>query len=159
MIYLMRLIRAVGIATIFLSLSAPAFAAPPTPWPESDDEWTPTRPHWVSVDLSDQMLIAYEGNTAVRVFIVSTGDAAHPTLTGRYDIDAKYDQIDVIGKDYYFRDVPYYMQYFYGFALHAATWHNDFGRPVSRGCVNLKLEDAKWLYNFLAVGDFVYIHK
>lgn len=159
MVYLMRLIRALGIATILLSLSAPTFAAPPTPWPESDSEWTPTPPHWVSVDLSDQTLTAYEGKTAVRSFVVSTGDAAHPTLTGRYDIDAKYDQIDVIGKDYYFRDVPYYMQYFYGFALHAATWHNDFGRPVSHGCVNLKLEDARWLYNFLGVGDFVDIHK
>jgi len=159
MIYLMRLIRAIGIATIFLSLSVPAFAAPSIPAPSSDSEWTPPPTHWVSVDLSDQTLVAYEGKTAVRLFIVSTGDAAHPTLTGRYDIDAKYDQIDVIGKDYYFHDVQYYMQYSYAFALHAATWHNDFGRPVSHGCVNLKLEDAKWLYSFLAVGDFVYIHK
>lgn len=114
--------------------------------------------HWVSVDLSEQRLTAYAGAIPLRTFVVSTGDAAHPTWVGRFRISNKYGAIDVIGRDYYFRDVPYYMQYYYGFALHAATWHNDFGRPVSRGCVNLRIDDARWLFEFLDVGDLVYVH-
>lgn len=35
-----------------------------------------------------------------------------------------------------------------GEALHAAYWHNDFGRPKSRGCINLRAEDAKWLFRW-----------
>jgi hypothetical protein len=33
-------------------------------------------------------------------------------------------------------------------ALHGAYWHNNFGTPMSHGCVNLRNEDAKWLYDW-----------
>lgn len=115
--------------------------------------------HWVRVDLSEQTLTAYAGRFPVRTFVVSTGDAEHRTLPGSYTIKNKYDKIDVIGQDYYFRDVQYYMQYFYGFAIHSATWHNNFGTPVSHGCVNMRVGEAAWLFDFLAVGDRVIIVK
>lgn len=33
-----------------------------------------------------------------------------------------------------------------GLALHAAYWHDRFGRPLSHGCVNLAPRDARRLY-------------
>jgi lipoprotein-anchoring transpeptidase ErfK/SrfK len=33
-----------------------------------------------------------------------------------------------------------------GVSFHGTFWHNDFGTPHSHGCLNLSMEDAKWLY-------------
>ena len=27
-------------------------------------------------------------------------------------------------------------------------WHNDYGTPKSAGCINLRPEDAKWLFRW-----------
>jgi hypothetical protein len=35
-----------------------------------------------------------------------------------------------------------------GYAIHGAYWHNNFGWPMSRGCVNMRYEDAKWLFRW-----------
>ena len=54
------------------------------------------------------------------------------------------------GPGYYLSGVPHIM-YFYGnFALHGAYWHDKWGTPTSHGCVNVNLEDAKWLYEWAA---------
>jgi hypothetical protein len=36
-----------------------------------------------------------------------------------------------------------------GYAIHGAYWHNNFGVPMSRGCINLKPDEAKWLFRWL----------
>ncbi|MBI3242667.1 MAG: L,D-transpeptidase family protein [Chloroflexi bacterium] len=143
-------------ATVTLAVAPPVAATPASHVSTGLD---PAPRHWVSVDLSEQTLTAYEDEVAIKTFVVSTGDADHPTLRGRYHVKAMWEKIDVIGKDYYFHDVPHFIKYYGSFAIHAATWHDDFGTPVSHGCVNMKPEDAKWVYEFLSVGDLVYIHK
>lgn len=35
-----------------------------------------------------------------------------------------------------------------GIAIHGAFWHNDFGERRSHGCINLKPEDAKWVFRW-----------
>ena len=35
-----------------------------------------------------------------------------------------------------------------GISLHGTFWHNDFGRPRSHGCINLSVQNAKWLYRW-----------
>jgi lipoprotein-anchoring transpeptidase ErfK/SrfK len=35
-----------------------------------------------------------------------------------------------------------------GVAIHSTFWHNDFGVPRSHGCVNVRPEDAKWLFRW-----------
>jgi lipoprotein-anchoring transpeptidase ErfK/SrfK len=35
-----------------------------------------------------------------------------------------------------------------GAAVHSTYWHNDFGTPRSRGCINILPEDAKWLFRW-----------
>ncbi len=112
----------------------------------------------IVVDLSEQQLIAYEGDTPIRAFPASTGDAAHPTLVGHFTIQQKYERIDLIGRDYYYHDVPYVMMFAKPFYIHAAPWRAEFGTPVSRGCVTLATTDAAWLFAWADVGTVVYIH-
>ena len=35
-----------------------------------------------------------------------------------------------------------------GVAIHATFWHNNFGEPMSHGCVNARPEDAKWIFRW-----------
>ena len=35
-----------------------------------------------------------------------------------------------------------------GVAIHSTYWHNNFGEPMSHGCVNTRPEDAKWIFRW-----------
>ena len=35
-----------------------------------------------------------------------------------------------------------------GVAIHATYWHNNYGEPMSRGCVNARPEDSKWIFRW-----------
>ena len=113
---------------------------------------------WIDVDLSAQQVTAYEGSTAVRSFIVSTGVAIHPTLTGQYRIYLKLYSTPMSGPGYYLPAVPYTMYYDRGYSLHGTYWHNNFGTPMSHGCVNMYTPDAEWLFSFASIGTLVNIH-
>ncbi|MFQ6000831.1 MAG: LysM peptidoglycan-binding domain-containing protein [Anaerolineae bacterium] len=104
---------------------------------------------WIDVNLTTQRLVAYEGDQAVYSTVVSTGTAEHPTITGRYRIQRKYryDDMSYPGQ-YYLPDVPYVMYFYSGYALHGTYWHNNFGTPMSFGCVNLTVSDAQWLFDW-----------
>jgi LysM repeat protein len=113
---------------------------------------------WIEVDLSAQITRAYLGTRLERTFIVSTGRSRTPTVTGQYFIYVKYPATDMSGPGYHLEDVPYTMYFYKGYGLHGTYWHNNFGRPMSHGCVNLSIEDAEWLYRFGGVGTLVYVH-
>lgn len=113
---------------------------------------------WVEVNLSTQTLSAYRGDQIINTFLVSTGTSAFPTVTGTYQIYAKYSQYTMRGPDYDLPDVPYTMFFYKGYSLHGTYWHNNFGTPMSRGCVNMKTEDAAWIYEQAPVGTYVFIH-
>ena len=113
---------------------------------------------WIDVDLTNQRVYAYEGDTVVNSFIVSTGTWLTPTVTGQYNIYVKYLSNKMSGPGYYLPNVPYIM-YFYGsYGLHGTYWHNNFGTPMSYGCVNLRTDDAGWLYNWASIGTLVNVH-
>ncbi|MBI2333803.1 MAG: L,D-transpeptidase family protein [Chloroflexi bacterium] len=114
--------------------------------------------HWFDVDLSEQRMYAYEGDTLVNTFVVSTGTWQTPTVTGKFKVWIKLRSAPMSGPGYYLPDVPYIM-YFYGdYGIHGTYWHNNFGVPMSHGCVNLSIPDAEWAYNFASVGTVVNVH-
>ncbi len=113
---------------------------------------------WIDVDLTHQMVYAYEGQTIVNSFVVSTGTWQYPTVTGQYRVYIKYRYKDMTGPGYYLPDVPYTMFFYQGYAIHGTYWHNNFGTPMSHGCVNLTIPDAEWVYNFASVGTLVNVH-
>ena len=108
----------------------------------------PAEGKWIEVDLSEQTLTAWEGETAIKRLLVSTGMAWYPTVTGRYRIYYKVRSQTMRGVDYYLPNVPHVMFFYRGFAIHGTYWHNDFGTPMSHGCVNLPAEDAEWLFSW-----------
>ncbi|MFO8036235.1 MAG: L,D-transpeptidase family protein [Anaerolineales bacterium] len=113
---------------------------------------------WFDLDLSQQRLYAYQGTKLIKTMVVSTGTWAHPTLTGQYQIYVKYRYAHMSGPGYYLPNVPYTMYYDRGYGIHGTYWHNNFGTPMSHGCVNLRTVDAKWAYQWASVGTTVNIH-
>lgn len=117
---------------------------------------------WIDVNLSTQRLTAYEGDSPVYSALISSGRAPYYTVTGQFEIYLRYQSQDMngyrLGYNYYLANVPY-VQYFYrDFALHGTYWHNNFGTPMSHGCVNLTTADAQWLYNWASYGTVVNVH-
>jgi lipoprotein-anchoring transpeptidase ErfK/SrfK len=114
---------------------------------------------WIDVDLSEQMLRAYDGADLVASFLVSTGIDLYPTETGQYHIYVKYLSSPMRGDDYYLPDVPYSLYYSGDFSIHGTYWHHNFGTPMSHGCINMDINDAKWLYHWSSIGTLVNIHR
>jgi lipoprotein-anchoring transpeptidase ErfK/SrfK len=113
---------------------------------------------WIDVNLSTQSVYAYEGDTVVNSFVVSTGTWMTPTVTGKFNIWIKLKSTSMSGPGYYLPNVPYTMYFYKGYGLHGTYWHNNFGTPMSHGCVNLRTSDAEWLYNWASVGTVVNVH-
>ena len=140
----------------------PTEPPPPPAEPEVPDVSIPSDvgsgQRWIDVDLTNQMTYAYEGDSLVNSFVVSTGTWRTPTVTGQYHIYVKYTYADMYGPGYYLSDVPYVMYFYEGYGLHGTYWHNNFGTPMSHGCINLPTGDAGWLFDFASVGTLVNIH-
>jgi lipoprotein-anchoring transpeptidase ErfK/SrfK len=113
---------------------------------------------WIDVDLTNQRVYAYEGDTVVNSFIVSTGTWLTPTVTGKYKVYVKIRSGNMHGPGYFLPDVPYIMYFYKGYGLHGTYWHNNFGTPMSHGCVNLRTDEAGWLFNWASVGTVVNVH-
>jgi len=124
----------------------------------SPEDQVPDDGRWIDVNLSEQQIYAYEGNVVVNSFIVSTGLPGTPTVTGEYRIYIKVPIQDMSGPGYYLPDVPWVMYFYDEYGFHGTYWHNNFGTSMSRGCVNLRIEDAEWLYNWASVGTRVSVH-
>lgn len=112
----------------------------------------------ISVDLSTQTLRAYQGDVEMFSALVSTGKWFE-TPTGDFKIWLKVRSTRMTGgegADFYdLPNVPYVM-FFYndqiakgrGFGFHGAYWHNNFGHPMSHGCINMRAIDAQKLYEW-----------
>lgn len=112
---------------------------------------------WVEVDLSEQKIKAWEGNSLFLESLVSTGLPWWPTPPGEYRVWSKVKATKMEGGSgkyyYYLPNVPYVMFFenkdlprWRGFSLHGTYWHNDFGKVHSHGCVNLPTSVAEQLY-------------
>lgn len=107
---------------------------------------------WIRVDLSEQIVVAYESNKPIRAFVISSGLSRTPTVTGEFRIKTKVKaQTMSGGSGAYYYNLPNvkWVQYFYqAYAFHGTYWHNDFGQPKSHGCINMTNADAKWLFDW-----------
>jgi lipoprotein-anchoring transpeptidase ErfK/SrfK len=119
----------------------------------------PDGKRWIEIDISDQRLVAWQGDVPVFETIVSTGKPGWRTLPGVFNVYRKYEQTRMRGIDYDTPDVPWTMYYSGGFAIHGAYWHNNFGTPVSHGCVNLRVPEAKALYEWAPMGTEVVVNQ
>jgi len=113
----------------------------------------------IDIDLSDQRLYAYQGKNLVNSFLVSTGTWVTPTVTGQFRVYVKYRFTLMTGPGYYLPNVPYTMYFYKGYGIHGTYWHNNFGTPMSHGCVNMITPEAGWLFNWSMVGTVVNVHQ
>jgi hypothetical protein len=119
----------------------------------------------VVASVEAQRLWAYEGEHSILATFVSTGTAETPevaTPVGQFRVLVKLPMETmtgtVNGEPYQVEDVPYVM-YFTdeGHALHGTYWHNNFGAPMSHGCVNLPMDVAEWMYRWAPEGTAITI--
>jgi hypothetical protein len=125
---------------------------------------------WVAVDLFEQTLVAYQGHQPIFATLISTGLPGTETNEGIFDVWARLQSDSMSGATgapnaYALQSVPW-VQYFDGsISLHGTYWHDFFGYRRSRGCVNLSISDAKWVFEFfnstIAAEEsaFVYVHS
>ncbi|MBL8134517.1 MAG: L,D-transpeptidase, partial [Anaerolineae bacterium] len=125
------------------------------------------------VDLYEQTLVAYEGDTPVYATVVSTGLPPNETNEGLFNVWASLPLDRMSGATgapdaYAVESVPWVMYFDGGISLHGTYWHDLFGYRQSHGCVNLTISDARWLYGWVHDGDFngmgeadvqVYVHS
>ena len=112
----------------------------------------------IDVNLTTQRLVAYENGNAVLQTNISSGMPYGRTSTsvGKFDVDPKtpskhmgngnlFAGID----DYELPGVPW-TSFFtpVGQAFHGTYWHDNFGTPMSHGCINMRTEEAKWLFRW-----------
>jgi hypothetical protein len=112
---------------------------------------------WIEVDLSDQVLRAWDGDSVFLETPVSTGLPGTPTPTGEFRVWVKLRATKMEGGQgryyYYLPNVPYVMYFenedvpgWRGYGIHGTYWHNDFGTPRSHGCVNVPTNIAEKIY-------------
>lgn len=119
---------------------------------------TSSHARWIEVKLEDQQILAWEGDRVVYSSAISSGVADSPTREGSFEIQSMHVTTRMSGVDYDVDDVPYTMYYSGHYALHGAYWHDNFGTPMSHGCVNLSMETADWIFNWAHVGTPVIVH-
>lgn len=109
--------------------------------------------HWIHIDLSEQVLVAYIGDRPVFATLVSTGKEPGMTPVGVHRVQQKYivtsmrDQ-PIEEEAYSIEDVPWTQYFSNNVAIHGAFWHGGFGLVRSHGCVNVSPADARWLFGF-----------
>lgn len=108
---------------------------------------------WIEISLNEQKLRAWEGNRLIMETPVSSGLWA-PTPIGNFSIWYKTRSQRMkggskeLGTYYDLPNVPNNMFFYQGFAAHGAYWHNNFGHPMSHGCVNMPLSTAAQLFEW-----------
>jgi len=108
----------------------------------------------IEVDIGQQRMIAYENGRAVFAARISTGRPGVETPSGRLLVERKRPSRHMAANDgggngFDLPGVPWVAYvHWNGAAFHGTYWHNDYGRPRSRGCINLSPADAKWVYRW-----------
>jgi hypothetical protein len=108
----------------------------------------------IRVSLAKQHLWYSFNGIDLESFPISTGLRSTPTPPGKFDILAKVPvkQYGGAGYDFYFPGTKWNLHFTTGrlgrFYIHGAYWHNNFGRPMSHGCVNVHYRNMERLYNF-----------
>lgn len=118
----------------------------------------------IKVDLKTQNLTYLFDNKILDSFAISSGVSVLPTPQGNFTILDKVPAKNYggTGYNYYYPDTKWNMHFTnrngYRYYIHGAYWHNNFGQPMSHGCVNVAYENMERLYNWTSLGTEVQIN-
>lgn len=137
----------------------------------TDEEISPISPEvpWeskrIEVSLGNQRLTCYENEKIVLQTLISSGRLSSvpgpngiPTRTpaGEFNISVKMPSKHM-GNGNFLADIEAYelpgvpwTSFFttQGHAFHGTYWHDNFGVPMSSGCINMRSNEAKWLFRW-----------
>ena len=119
----------------------------------------------IEVNLATQMLTAYENEKVVLHTTICSGIPNGRVDANKISTKTPQGEFRIMDKmpakhmgdgnlfadleDYELPGVPW-TSFFtaQGHAFHGTYWHNNFGTPMSHGCINMRTEEAKWLFNW-----------
>ncbi|MCF2710625.1 L,D-transpeptidase family protein [Schaalia hyovaginalis] len=120
---------------------------------------------WVEVNLTDSTLTVFRGQeVAYGPILINHGGVGHETVTGTYRVYLKFKAQDMGCTPewpYCERAVPWVAYWHQSYALHGAPWVKEFGIGTdesSHGCINIPVEDAHWIHDFVEIGTVVVTH-
>lgn len=134
--------------------------------PITQDDLKPLSPEIedkrIQVDVTHQTLSCFENNSEIFFCRVSTGAKfdmyGNPvdkwsTPVGQHRVTRKYISLQMsggtTGAGYDLPGIAWTSIFATGgVAVHSTFWHNNYGDPVSHGCVNCSPEDAKWIFRW-----------
>lgn len=122
----------------------------------------PVQDKRIEIDLTMQTLSAFENDSEVLKTTISSGLPSGPRVSG-LSTKTPQGEFRILDKmpakhmgngnlfadadDYELPGVPWTCFFTaQGHALHGTYWHENFGVPMSHGCVNMRTEDAKWIF-------------
>ncbi|MCS7010402.1 MAG: L,D-transpeptidase family protein [Anaerolineales bacterium] len=112
----------------------------------------PEEEKYIEIVLDEQRLYAYEGDRLVYQARTATGRRGYETPLGEFKTFHKRPTYHMTGGSdarsvFDLPGVPWdtYITA-NGVAIHGTYWHNDFGTTHSHGCINLRPQDARWIY-------------
>jgi lipoprotein-anchoring transpeptidase ErfK/SrfK len=114
---------------------------------------------WVDISIHGQTLVLYQGKTPVYATAISTGrdglgdpGKTLSTPTGVFEVRDKHVTTTMdaneVDNQFELRDVPWVQYFKGGYAIHAAPWHDEYGKPRSHGCINMSPIDARRVFGF-----------
>ena len=120
----------------------------------------------IDVDLASRVATLYENGQVVNTFPISSGKAGYRTTTGDFRVNRKYKVKTMDGRaygpgyNYVTPDVPWVSFFHGGEALHGAPWNGSIGTAdLSHGCVNMRVADAHFVYEWAPIGTEVHVHR
>ncbi|HBK34573.1 MAG: hypothetical protein UU08_C0018G0025 [Candidatus Uhrbacteria bacterium GW2011_GWE2_40_58] len=121
---------------------------------------------YLLIDLSEQELYAFENGMLANTFPVSTAVYPWTTPIGIHSVLAKLPYVDYTWyygegnpNNYSLGLVPWNLRIYPHVYIHYAYWHNNFGNPMSHGCINVNLTNMMWVYNWAKEGTTVEVKK
>lgn len=127
----------------------------------------------IEVVIATQTLTAYEGDNIVLQTKISSGLPDYGARDGEVSTNTPRGEFNVYSKmpskhmgdgnltsdpeAYELPGVPWATFFApHGVAFHGTYWHDNYGVPMSHGCINMKPEEAQWVFRWTlpdAFGD------
>lgn len=126
---------------------------------------TPAPIKRIEITLGQQTLSYYSDDTLVNAIKISSGLPRTPTPIETFTVLDKIPTKDYIGKNldgtwYDLKNTQWNLRFSnLGYYIHGAYWHNNFGHPMSHGCINVSYADMPQLYEFADLGTLIVIKQ
>ena len=103
----------------------------------------------IKVSLANQRLEYFFGDKLFDSFLISSGLDSMPTPEGEFVVIDKVPVKHYGGGDYDYPNTKWNLHFTtqrYRYYIHGAYWHDNFGKQMSHGCVNVDYEHMEPLY-------------